>query len=43
MWCYIVASMLALADPVAPDLAPPIQLQAGGQSINACTPRVGRL
>ena len=34
MWCYIMASMLALADPVAPDLAPPIQLQAGGQPIN---------
>jgi hypothetical protein len=34
MWWCIVASMLALADPVAPDLAPPIQLQAGGQAIN---------
>ena len=34
MWCYIVASMLALADPVAPDLAPPIPLLAGGQPIN---------
>jgi hypothetical protein len=34
MWCYIVASILAVADPVANDLAPPIQLQAGGQPIN---------
>jgi hypothetical protein len=34
MWCYIVASILAVADPVASDLAPPIQVQAGGQPIN---------
>jgi hypothetical protein len=34
MWCYIVASILAVADSVVPDLAPPIQLQAGGQPIN---------
>jgi hypothetical protein len=34
MWWCIVASMLALADPVATDLAPPIQLRAGGQPIN---------
>jgi hypothetical protein len=30
----MVASILAVADPNAPDLAPPIQLQAGGQPIN---------
>ena len=34
MWCYIVASMLLAADPVAPDLAPPVQIHAGGQPIN---------
>ena len=34
MWWCMVASILAVADPNAPDLAPPIQLQAGGQPIN---------
>jgi hypothetical protein len=34
MWWCIVASMLAVADSGASDLAPPIQLQAGGQPIN---------
>ena len=34
MWSCIVASVVALANPVAPDLAPPIQLRAGGQPIN---------
>ena len=34
MWCFIVAGMLAVADSVAPDLAPPIPLLAGGQPIN---------
>ena len=34
MWLCIIASMLALADPVSTDLAPPAQLQAGGQPIN---------
>jgi len=34
MWWCILASTLAVADPVAFDLAPPIQLQAGGQPIN---------
>ena len=34
MWCFIVASILAVADSVAPDLAPPIPLLAGGQPIN---------
>jgi hypothetical protein len=34
MWWCIVASMLAVADPVGTDLAPPIRLQAGGQPIN---------
>ena len=34
MWLCIIASMLALADPVPTDLAPPVQLQAGGQPIN---------
>jgi len=32
-WC-IMASMLAAVDPVASDLAPPVQLHAGGQPIN---------
>jgi len=32
-WC-IMASMLAAVDPVASDLAPPVQLRAGGQPIN---------
>src|SRR2546425_3177641 len=34
MWWCILASMLAAADPVANDLAPPVQLHAGGQPIN---------
>ena len=34
MWCCILASLLAAAEPVANDLAPPVQLQAGGQPIN---------
>ena len=34
MWWCIMASMLAVADPAPTDLAPPIQLQAGGQPIN---------
>jgi hypothetical protein len=34
MWCCILASMLATADPVTADLAPPVQLSAGGQPIN---------
>ena len=34
MWWCIVASILAVADPVASDLAPPVQLRAGGQPIN---------
>jgi hypothetical protein len=34
MWWCIMASMLAAADPVATDLAPPVRLHAGGQSIN---------
>ena len=34
MWWCILASMLAVADPASTDLAPPIQLQAGGQPIN---------
>jgi hypothetical protein len=34
MWWCILASMLAVADPAPADLAPPIQLQAGGQPIN---------
>ena len=34
MWWCIVASMLAAADLVATDLAPPVQIQAGGQPIN---------
>jgi len=34
MWWFIVASMLAVADSGASDLAPPIQLRAGDQPIN---------
>src|SRR5215472_11968744 len=34
MWCCILASLLASANPVATDLAPPVLLQAGGQPIN---------
>ena len=34
MWCYLLASLLAAAEPVAPDLAPPVQIHAGGQPIN---------
>jgi hypothetical protein len=30
----MVASVLVAADPVAPHLAPPVQIQAGGQPIN---------
>ena len=33
MW-WIVASILAVGDPNAPELAPPVQVQAGGQPIN---------
>jgi hypothetical protein len=34
MWCYIVAGVLAATVPVANDLAPPVQLRAGGHPIN---------
>ncbi len=34
MWWCIVASMLAMAEPNASDLEPPIQIRAGGQPIN---------
>jgi hypothetical protein len=34
MWWCIMASLLAGADPVPADLAPPVQLLAGGQPIN---------
>jgi hypothetical protein len=34
MWCYLLASLLAAAEPVAPYLAPPVQIHAGGQPIN---------
>ena len=34
MWCCILASLLAAGNPVASDLAPPVQLQAGGRPIN---------
>jgi hypothetical protein len=34
MWWCILASLLAVADPMGNDLAPPVQLQAGGQPIN---------
>ena len=33
MW-WIVASILAVGDPNVPELAPPVQVQAGGQPIN---------
>jgi hypothetical protein len=34
MWCCILASLLAAANPAAADLAPPVLLEAGGQPIN---------
>jgi hypothetical protein len=34
MWCCILASLLATGVPVATDLAPPVQLRAGGHPIN---------
>jgi hypothetical protein len=34
MWWCIMTCLLAAADPVASDLAPPVQLYAGGQLIN---------
>ena len=34
MWWCIMASMLAAADPVPADLAPPVPLLAAGQPIN---------
>jgi hypothetical protein len=34
MWWCIMAGMLAAADPVGTDLAPPVQLHARGQPIN---------
>jgi hypothetical protein len=34
MWWYIVAGLLTAAVPVASDLAPPVQLRAGGHPIN---------
>ena len=34
MWRCILAGLLAAADPVANDLAPPVPLCAGGQAIN---------
>jgi hypothetical protein len=34
MWCCILASLLATDVPVATDLAPPVQLRAGGHPIN---------
>ena len=34
MWCCFLASLLAAAEPVAGDLSPPVQLQAGGRPIN---------
>src|SRR6516225_8007785 len=34
MWWCMVATILAAADPNAPELAPPVQVQAGGQPIN---------
>jgi hypothetical protein len=34
MWCCILASLLTGAEPILNDLAPPVQLEAGGQSIN---------
>ena len=34
MWCCILASLLAAANPASTDLASPILLQAGGRPIN---------
>jgi hypothetical protein len=34
MWCCIMASVLAAAGPAPADLAPPVQILAGGQPIN---------
>src|SRR5437879_11561517 len=34
MWSCIITSMLAAANPSPTDLAPPVQLLAGGQPIN---------
>jgi hypothetical protein len=34
MWCYLLPGLLAAAEPEAPDLAPPVQIHAGGQPIN---------
>jgi hypothetical protein len=34
MWCCILASLLAGAEGIGNDLAPPVQLQAGGRPIN---------
>ncbi len=34
MWWYLLAGMLAAADPVANDLAAPVEVHAGGQPIN---------
>ena len=34
MWCCVMASMLAWAEPAPTDLAPPVRLLAGGQPIN---------
>jgi hypothetical protein len=34
MWWYLLASLFAAVDPVAPDLAPPVRVEAGGQPIN---------
>jgi hypothetical protein len=34
MWWCILAGMLAAADPVGNDLAPPVQVQAGDRPIN---------
>ena len=34
MWCCILTSLLAAADPLANDLSPPVLLQAGAHPIN---------
>ena len=34
MWCCVMASMLAWAEPAPTDLARPVRLLAGGQPIN---------
>jgi hypothetical protein len=34
MWCCFLVSLLAAANSVANDLAPPVLLQAGGRPIN---------